>query len=80
MVNGLVKKGLGALVDKKLDVSQQCALPAWKVNFILGYIKRGMAKQGEGYYCPPLSCLCETSSGALHLGRRPPVQERNATV
>ena len=60
------------LVDKKLNMTRQCALTAQKVNHILGCIKSSMASRSrEGIlplYCtlvrPHLSPA--TSSGALH--------------
>jgi len=44
------------LVDKKLNMSWQCALAAQKANHILGYIRRSMANRSREVILP----LCPT--------------------
>ncbi|CAM5107964.1 unnamed protein product [Eretmochelys imbricata] len=51
------EKDLGATVDKKLDMSQQCALVAKKAKGILGCISRGIASRLRDVIVPLYSTL-----------------------
>ena len=64
---------LRVLLDKKLDMSQQRVLAAWKANSILGCIKKGVASKERELAVPPYSALVRPH---LHQGLGPPAQER----
>ena len=74
------EKDFGVVVDEKQDMSQQCALAAWKANCFLGCNKKRGGQQGEGGDCPPLFSSCEAPSAVLRPGLGPPVQEGHGAL
>ena len=53
----LVAQGIWVLADKKINMSQQCALTAQKANCLLGFIKRSVASRLREGILPLYSAL-----------------------
>jgi len=55
--SSFAEKDLGVMVDMKLNMSQQCALPAKVVNGVLGFIRRSAASRLREVAIPLYSVL-----------------------
>jgi len=73
-------KNLGVLVDKKLSITQQCALTAQKANHIQGCIKRSMASRSKEVILPFYSTLVRPPPRVLCPALEPSAQERHGPV
>jgi len=74
------KKDLGVLVDEKLDMSQQCALAAQKVNHVLGCIKSSVARILRKVILPLNSALVRPHLESCVQLWSPQAQERHGPV
>lgn len=76
MEGSLAKKGLGVLVDRKLNRSQQYALATEEASGVLGFIRQIVASRWKEVNLPIYSALMRLHLGVLCSVLAPPVQER----
>jgi len=72
------EKDFGVLVDKKLNMTQQCTLAAQKANCTLGCIPSSLASRSREGVLP--LCSGETPPGVLRPALEPLAQDRHGPV
>ncbi|GAB0181782.1 hypothetical protein GRJ2_000643500 [Grus japonensis] len=73
------EKDLGVLVNKKLNMSRQCALAAQKANHVLGCIKRGVTSRSREVILPLYSALVRPQLVSVQLWG-PQYKQRHGAV
>lgn len=69
--------GLRVLIDKKLNMSQQCALVGMKAKYIMGGSSKSSASRLREVIIPLYSALVTTTSGVSCPLLDPTVQDRH---
>ena len=74
------KKGLGVLVEEKLNMTQHCALADQKSNYILGCSKSRVVRRSREGILPLCSALVRPPPEVLHPSLESLAQDRHRPV